>query len=310
MTDSVVDRTTDRTTDPRAERLVLKGRSKSWVVGGRTLIMGVLNVTPDSFYDGGRYLDAGLALERAHRMVAEGADWVDVGGESTRPGATPVPVDEELRRVIPVVEEIAKAGIAVSVDTAKATVAERALGAGAEVINDVTALEGDPRMAAVCAASGAAVVLMHMRGTPVSMQADVRYSDIVSEVRSYLKARIRFAVESGIDADKIVIDPGIGFGKSAEGSLELIRRLGEFASLGTPLLVGLSRKSFIGALVDSDRAASLTDTPSGSPASEARLAGTIAASVVAIMNGAQILRVHDVKETREAALVADSVKRP
>ncbi|MBE9528686.1 MAG: dihydropteroate synthase [Proteobacteria bacterium] len=304
MTDSVADRTTDQGTDSKEERLVLKGRSKSWAVGGRTLIMGVLNVTPDSFYDGGRYLDRGLALERAHRMVAEGADLIDVGGESTRPGATPVEVDEELRRVIPVVEEIAKAGIAVSVDTSKATVAERALGAGAEVVNDITALEGDPRMAGVCAASGAAVVLMHMRGTPETMQRDVVYTDIVLEVRTYLEARVKFAIESGIAVDRIAIDPGIGFGKSAEGSLELLRRLGEFTSLGAPLLVGLSRKSFIGLMIGEEAQGAESSN------SDARLVGTIAASAAAIMNGAQILRVHDVKETREAALVADSVKRP
>ncbi len=280
--------------------LILKGRSKSWTLGRRTLIMGVLNVTPDSFYDGGRYLDKGRAVERARQMVDEGADWIDVGGESTRPGATPVGLEEELRRTTHIVEALAKDGITVSIDTMKAKVAEAALAAGAEILNDISALSNDPRMVKVCADYGTAIILMHKRGTPADMQSDVEYTDLLHEVYGFLEARIKFAVENGIGASSIAIDPGIGFGKSAEGCLELIKSLGRFKSLGRPLLVGLSRKSFIGRV--------MTDASEKSATPEERLAGTIAANTAAVMNGAHILRVHDVRAAREAAQIADAVK--
>ncbi len=312
VTEEAVGQAAGLTTVSTKSEFILKGRSKSWTLGSRTGIMGVLNVTPDSFYDGGLYLDKGLAVERALRMIAEGADWVDVGGESTRPGAAPVAVDEELRRTIPVVEALAGEGIAVSIDTMKAEVAESALDAGAEIVNDVSALGFDPRMVGVCASYGAGVILMHKRGTPESMQDNVEYTDILSEVRSTLAARVEFAIENGIDVSSIAVDPGIGFGKSASGSLELIRRLGEFKSFGRPLLVGLSRKSFIGHILDTGGAGALKGSPkeplSCSNSSKDRLSGTIAACTAAVMNGAHILRVHDVKEAYEAAAVADCLK--
>lgn len=272
---------------------LFKGRTRQWELGQRTLIMGILNVTPDSFSDGGLFFDKTAAIEKALEMVSDGADWVDVGGESTRPNARPVEAAEELRRVIPVVEALAKEGIAVSIDTRKAIVAKEALSAGAEIVNDVSGLS-DRDMAGVCAAFKAPVILMHMRGTPETMQKNVEYNDLVSEVYDYLLDKVEYAGNSGIDADGIMIDPGLGFGKSREGSLELIRKLGEFRSLGCPMLAGPSRKSFIGATLGAD----ITE----------RLAGTLAAAVACVLNGADALRVHDVKEARQAAAMADAIK--
>lgn len=269
----------------------LKGASRNFAIGPAPLIMGILNVTPDSFSDGGLFLDPAKALERALEMASEGADWIDVGGESTRPGAGPVEAAEEARRVVPVVEALAKAGLVVSVDTMKAPVAEAAIGAGAAVVNDVSALSFDERMASVVAASGVPVILMHMRGTPLTMQKDTRYIDLMSEVYGYLHERIEFAALNGIDPGSVVVDPGFGFGKSAEGNIEMLARLREFKSLGAPVLAGLSRKSFLGKIT-------------GGTAPGDRLAGTVAACALAVANGASILRVHDVKEARAAALVA------
>lgn len=272
---------------------VLKGRRREWTLGKKTLIMGILNVTPDSFSDGGLFFDKDAALDKALRMVEDGADWIDVGGESTRPGGEPVPVEEELKRVMPVAEALSKMGVAFSVDTSKARVAEEALKAGAEAINDVSALS-DPAMAEVCARRKAAVVLMHMRGTPKDMQKYTRYRDLIGEVFSFLSERVDYAVDSGIERERIMIDPGLGFGKSMEGNLEMIGRLREFTSLGLPILVGASRKSFVGAVTGAKE--------------PQRLPGTLAASTVAVLNGASALRVHDVKEAREAAAIADAVK--
>lgn len=272
----------------------IRGRARSWEAGPRALIMGVLNVTPDSFSDGGRFFNLDAAVEKAVEMVKEGADWIDVGGESTRPGALEVSVEEELNRVIPVIEALSASGITVSVDTTKARVAARAVEAGAEIVNDVSALSMDGRMAEAVAECGAALIMMHRRGTPRTMQQDTVYGDLVSEVYNYLLSRIDYAQERGIDADKIIIDPGLGFGKSTEGNLEIIRRLSEFRSLGAPILIGTSRKSFIG------------KTLGGLPVDE-RLYGTIAAHVIALRNGASVLRVHDVKETRQAADMASAV---
>lgn len=282
------------TLDNVAKRaFVLKGRTSEWTLGKKTLIMGILNVTPDSFSDGGLFFDKDAALDKALRMVEDGADWIDVGGESTRPGGEPVPVEEELKRVMPVAEALSKMGIAFSVDTSKAAVADEALKAGAEAINDVSALS-DPAMAEVCARHKAAVVLMHMRGTPEDMQKDTAYKDLIGEVFSYLSDKVDYAVDSGIERSRIMIDPGLGFGKSREGNLEIIARLREFTSLGLPVLVGASRKSFIGAIT-------------GASGRE-RLSGTLAASTIAVLNGAAALRVHDVKAAREAAAIADAVK--
>jgi dihydropteroate synthase len=253
--------------------------------------MGVLNVTPDSFFDGGLFVEPEAAFARAEQMAAEGADVIDVGGESTRPGAEPVSADEELRRVVPVLERLAeKLETPLSIDTSKAAVARSALEAGASFVNDVTALRGDPEMAAVVADAEAQLCLMHMRGEPRTMQEDPRYGDVVSEVRAFLEQRLAFAVGEGVAEDRIWLDPGIGFGKTLDHNLELIRRLGEIAAIGRPVVVGASRKRFIGAL---------TGRPEGD-----RLAGSLAAAVLAFERGASMLRVHDVGPTRDALAIA------
>lgn len=254
-------------------------------------VMGVVNVTPDSFSDGGLYLDPDRAIAHGRELLDQGAEILDVGGESTRPGAEPVAAEEELRRVLPVVEGLA--GAVISVDTSKAAVAAAALDAGATIVNDVTALRGDPAMAPLCAESGATVVLMHMRGEPRTMQEDPVYDDVVAEVKAFLDARIEFAEAAGIAAERIWVDPGIGFGKTSAHNLELLRRLEELAELGRPLVVGTSRKGFIGRL-------------DGSAAHE-RLGGTIASTVFAAAAGAEVLRVHDVTEVRQALTVATAI---
>jgi dihydropteroate synthase len=255
--------------------------------------MGVVNVTPDSFSDGGEYFEAGAAIAHGEEMVRAGAAILDVGGESTRPGAVAVDAEEELRRVGPVIEGLVGGGAAISVDTRKAAVAEAALDAGAEIVNDVTALRGDPAMAALCAERGATVVLMHMRGEPATMQEDPAYEDVVEEVRAFLAGRLEAAVAAGIAEQRVWLDPGIGFGKSAEHNLELLGRLDELSTLGRPLVVGPSRKSFIGSI-------------DGSGARE-RLGGTIASSILAAAAGAAVLRVHDVAEMAQALRVATAV---
>ncbi|HVQ58094.1 MAG TPA: dihydropteroate synthase [Solirubrobacterales bacterium] len=256
-------------------------------------LMGVVNVTPDSFSDGGLYLDPEAAIAHGEELAAAGAAILDVGGESTRPGAEEVAEAEELRRVVPVISGLAGSGAEVSVDTSKAAVAAAALDAGATIVNDVTALRGDPEMAALCAERGATVVLMHMLGDPRTMQRDPSYTDVVAEVGAFLAERLQLAVAAGIAEERIWLDPGIGFGKTAEHNLELLRRLPELRRLGRPLVVGTSRKSFIGRL-------------DGSPASE-RLGGTIASSVLAAAEGAEVLRVHDVAEVAEAMKLAGAV---
>jgi len=256
-------------------------------------LMGVVNVTPDSFSDGGLYLDPEAAIAHGRELAEGGAEILDVGGESTRPGAEEVSVEEELRRVVPVVEGLRGLEAVVSVDTSKAPVAAAALDAGAEIVNDVTALRGDPEMAALCAERGCGVVLMHMLGTPRTMQDDPRYDDVVAEVKAFLAERLEAAVAAGIPEEGIWLDPGIGFGKTLAHNTELLRRLGELRELGRPLVVGTSRKSFIGRL-------------DGSPASE-RLGGTIASSLLAATNGAEVLRVHDVAAVQQALQVAAAV---
>ena len=256
-------------------------------------LMGIVNVTPDSFSDGGLYLDPEAAIAHGEQLVEDGAEILDVGGESTRPGAEPVGVEEELRRVVPVIEGLSGAGARISVDTSKAAVAAAALDAGAEIVNDVTALRGDPGMAPLCAERAATVVLMHMLGEPRTMQEDPRYDDVVAEVKSFLAARLEAAAVAGIAEERVWLDPGIGFGKTAAHNLELLRRLGELRGLGRPLVVGTSRKSFIGRV-------------DGSPA-DRRLGGTVASSVLAAAEGADVLRVHDVAEMRQALTVAAAV---
>ena len=263
---------------------------------GRVLIMGILNVTPDSFSDGGRFLSPDAAVERALAMEKEGADIIDVGGESSRPGADPVPVEEELRRVLPVLERLrGKLRIPISIDTTKAEVAEAALRAGASIVNDISALRFDPAMAPLVAKFGAGLVLMHMLGTPKTMQQAPHYEDVVTEVRDFLAERAQYAQSQGIPREAIAVDPGIGFGKTVEHNLELLRRLPELVELGFPVLVGPSRKSFIGAILGLGV--------------EERLEGTLAACAVAVVRGADILRVHDVKEVRRAADLALHLRR-
>jgi dihydropteroate synthase len=258
-----------------------------------TKLMGVVNVTPDSFSDGGLYLDPEAAIAHGRELAGAGAGILDVGGESTRPGAEAVPEEEEMRRVIPVIQGLVASEAQISVDTSKAPVAAAALDAGAKIVNDVTALRGDPEMAALCAERGAIVVLMHMRGSPRTMQDDPRYDDVVEEVREFLAERLEAATAAGIAAERIWLDPGIGFGKTAAHNMELLRRLGELRDLGRPLVIGTSRKSFIGKV-------------DGSAADE-RLGGTIASSVLAAAEGAEVLRVHDVAEVRQALAVASAI---
>jgi dihydropteroate synthase len=265
--------------------------------------MGILNVTPDSFSDGGRFLDAEVAVAHGLKLVAEGADIVDVGGESTRPGAEPVSVEEELRRVRPVIEGLSAAASGdaqISIDTSKAAVARAALGAGASLVNDVSAFRADPEMAGLVADSGAECCLMHMLGEPRTMQQDPRYEDVVDEVKTFLQERLAFAVREGVDERRVLLDPGIGFGKTVEQNLELLRRLQELLTLGRPIVIGTSRKSFLGRIA-AGAARPGTAEPVG--ASE-RLPGTLASNVMAFERGASVFRVHDVAPVREALRVA------
>ena len=265
--------------------------------------MGVVNVTPDSFSDGGLFLDAGAAIGHARELVGEGADIVDVGGESTRPGAEPVSAEEELRRVLPVIEGIVAGDRTpthpqVSIDTSKASVARACIAAGATLVNDVSALRGDPEMAGIVAESGVECCLMHMRGEPRTMQADPRYDDVVDDVRAFLEERMAYAVGAGVREERIMLDPGIGFGKTLAHNLALLARLDELTSLGRPLVVGASRKSFIGRILADD--AGRTEPV----AAAERLEGTIAANVLAYERGASVFRVHDVAPVRAALAVA------
>ena len=260
-------------------------------------MMGIINVTPDSFSDGGLYLDPNAAIEHGLELEAEGAAILDVGGESTRPGAEPVSTSVEQRRVVPVIEGLRAAGARaqISVDTSKASVAAAAISAGATLVNDVTALRGDPEMAAVVAAAGADCCLMHMLGEPRTMQHDPHYEDVVAEVRAFLAERVAAAIGAGVRAERIIVDPGIGFGKTATHNLELLARLDELGSIGRPVMIGTSRKSFLGRL-----------TQRGP---EQRLAGTVATNVLAYERGARIFRVHDVAATHDALKVAAATVR-
>jgi len=262
-------------------------------------IMGVVNVTPDSFSDGGRYFDAEAAIAHGLELEAEGAAILDIGGESTRPGAAPVPEDEELRRVMPVIEGLVAAGCRaqLSIDTSKSGVAARALAAGATLLNDVTALRADPELAIVVAESRADCCLMHMLGDPRTMQDDPRYDDVVTDIKAFLEERMSFAIESGIAEDRIMLDPGIGFGKTVAHNLELVRRLGELVELGRPVVIGTSRKSFLGRITGREV--------------DDRIAGTIATNVLAYERGARVFRVHDVAPVRDAlAVTAATVSAP
>ncbi len=263
--------------------------------GPGPFLMGVVNATPDSFSDGGRYLDPGAAVEHALRLAEEGADLVDVGGESTRPGAPAVPADEEIARVVPVIERLRARGfpLAISVDTSKGAVGRAALAAGADLVNDVTALS-DPDLARACAEAGAPVVLMHTRGTPADMASRATYGDVVADVGRELQAALARAEAAGVARDRTILDPGIGFAKTAAHSVELLARIDELRALGRPLLVGPSRKSFIGKLTGADVAD--------------RLPGTLAAVVACVLAGVELLRVHDVAAARQAARVAAALR--
>lgn len=266
----------------------------------RWLVMGILNVTPDSFHDGGRYFDPEVAVARAREMAAAGAGIIDVGGESTRPGAPRISEREELERVVPVISAIApELDVPISVDTSKAAVAGAALKAGAAMVNDVTALRGDLDMAAVVVEAGCPVCLMHMQGEPGTMQKDPRYYDVVAEIGAFFEERVAWAVAQGIRRDNIILDPGIGFGKKLEHNLAIIRHFEQFLSLGLPLMIGASRKSFIGMIMEDDG--------SSAGGTGGRLPGTIATSVIAYQKGARIFRVHDVAENYQALKVSEAI---
>ncbi len=272
----------------------LRLRDKELELGKRTLVMGVLNVTPDSFSDGGLYLDPKRAEERAWEMVEEGADIIDIGGESTRPGAEPLPLEEELRRVMPVLEALGPSfPVPISIDTYKAKVAEEALKAGASIVNDISGLGFDQDMAEVVAHYGAALVIMHIKGTPKDMQLNPTYGDVLGEIKAYLRERIEKAEKAGVRSDAIIVDPGIGFGKRLEHNLEIFRRMKELEELGKPILVGPSRKRFIGEILGVE--------------TSQRLYGTLAAVAFSILQGVHIVRVHDVKPCRQLVDVIDAM---
>jgi len=261
------------------------------------LIMGILNVTPDSFSDGGRFTDTAMAVTAARHMIATGADIIDIGGESTRPGAAAVDAEEERQRVVPVIAALAgEPGVVLSVDTMKASVAREAMRVGAHIINDVSALTHDAGMVEVAREFGAGVVLMHMHGTPRTMQDKPQYEDVVETIREYLMARIAAVTAAGLARETLAIDPGIGFGKTAEHNVRLVANLARFVSLGQPVLVGLSRKRFLGMLT-------------GAPVAE-RLAGSLAGLACSVMNGAHIMRVHDVAASAQAARIAAAIRCP
>lgn len=273
---------------------VLRACNKKLLIGDKTLVMGILNVTPDSFSDGGKYYDTEKAVKHGIEMVEGGADIIDVGGESTRPGAVPVPAEEEQKRVLPVIEALhEQVDAVISVDTYKPDTAEKALKMGASIVNDVYALR-KPGMVEVVSEYDAGVVLMHMKGTPATMQQNPSYKDLVGEIRSFLEDRVRFATEHGVDEKNIVVDPGIGFGKTLEHNFEIIAKLSEIKIPGYPLLVGPSRKSFIAKTL-------------GLPHYQL-LEGTISAVVAAILNGADIIRVHDVEQVVKAVKIVDKIK--
>jgi dihydropteroate synthase len=273
----------------------IRCRKRTLILGKRTLLMGVLNVTPDSFSDDGFFFDKKKAIAHGLRMVEEGADIIDIGGESTRPGSKPLELEEELRRVIPVIESLAKeVDVPISIDTYKSTVAQRAIEAGAEMINDISGLHFDPDLAQVAAKEDAPLVLMHIRGTPETMQKDVHYDSLFSEILQYLKDSIQRAESTGLDPRQIIIDPGIGFGKTVEDNLLIIKNLYEFRILGKPILLGTSRKTFIGKILNTEV--------------EDRLEGTLSSIAIGVLNGAHIIRSHDVLQAKKAIAVADAIR--
>ena len=279
----------------RQNQFVIKTSKREIILGKKTIIMGILNVTPDSFSDGGLFNNSKTAVDRALQMIDEGADIIDIGGESSRPGAKSVDAKIELERVIPIIEKLVKKiKIPISIDTTKAKVAKLALEAGAEIVNDISALNGDKKMAGIVRDAGAALILMHMRGNPLNMQkSNLVYDDLMGEVASYLKTSSEKAMKAGIDKKSLVIDPGIGFGKTAEDNYKIIKNLSELKGLGFPVMIGPSRKSFIGKVIG------------GEP--HERVEGTAAAVTAAIINGAQIVRVHDVAALKKVCAITDAI---
>jgi dihydropteroate synthase len=285
----------------RRKHFRLRLRSRTLPLGERTLVMGILNITPDSFSDGGAYLDSEAAIARALQLERDGADILDIGGESTRPGATPITVEEELRRILPVIEILrGKLRIPMSVDTQKAEVAEAALAAGAEILNDISALRVDARLAKVAARASAPMILMHMRGTPRTMQRGPFARDVILDVMTGLREALARAKRAGLSKSQILLDPGVGFGKTHEQNFEILARLPEFARLGCPLAVGTSRKSFLG------KALAWPGEPDLPPGE--RLLGTAATVTASILGGAHIVRVHDVAEMTRVVRVADAIR--
>jgi dihydropteroate synthase len=274
----------------------LRCRKRTFILGKKTLLMGVLNVTPDSFSDGGLFFEKEKAVARGLRMVEEGADLIDIGGESTRPGSRPLDSKEELRRVIPVIESLAqKTDVPISIDTYKSFVAREAVQAGAELINDISGLHFDPNLANVSAKEKIPIILMHIRGTPETMQTDIHYDSLFSDIIHSLRESVRKAESAGMDPDQIIIDPGIGFGKTLEQNLLLLKHLSEFRILGKPLLLGTSRKSFIGKILKAEDVSE-------------RLEGTLASIAIGVSNGAHIIRCHDVLQAKKAIAVADAIR--
>jgi len=268
-----------------------------WLNGGMsgTLVMGILNITPDSFSDGNLYLDPEMATNKALLMVSQGAHIIDLGGESTRPGAQPVSLDEELSRIMPVIKGIrAKSNVMISIDTTKSVVAQNALEAGADIVNDISGLTFDESMVKIVEKFKAPVVIMHIKGTPKNMQNDIKYNDLLTDLFDYFQERIEFATSNGISDEQIIIDPGIGFGKNVNDNYTIINNLSEFKKFGYPILIGPSRKSFIGSVLNK-------------PADQ-RLYGTAAAVTASILNGANIIRVHDIDEMSQIALISDKIK--
>ena len=277
-------------------RHILRCRKKTFILEGKTLIMGILNVTPDSFSDGGRFFEKDKAIAHGLKMVEEGADIIDIGGESTRPGSRPLAQEEELQRVIPVIESLAqRTDVPISIDTYKSRIAREAIQAGAEMINDISGLHFDPGLAEVAADQKVPLILMHMRGVPETMQIDPHYDSLFSEIIQSLEESIQKAESAGVQGDQILIDPGIGFGKTFEHNLLLLKHLSEFRVLGKPIVLGTSRKSFIGKIVNSRE---ISD----------RLEGTLASAVIGTFNGAHIIRCHDVLQAKRTIAVADAIR--
>jgi dihydropteroate synthase len=273
----------------------IRCRKRTLTLGRRTLLMGVLNVTPDSFSDGGLFFNKEKAIAHGLRMVEEGADIIDIGGESTKPGSKPLALEEELHRVIPVIETLAKeVDVPISIDTYKSAMAQRAIEAGAQIVNDISGLHFDPNLAKVVAKEDAPLILMHIRGTPETMQKDVHYKSLFSEILQYLKDSIQMAESAGVDPRQIIVDPGIGFGKTVEDNLLIIKNLNEFRILGKPILLGTSRKSFIGKILNAEAGD--------------RLEGTLSSIAIGVLNGAHIIRSHDVLQAKKAIVVADAVR--